>query len=254
MTSRNQSQPTDGVKHSLRRVPLSVEVASQIERDIIDQGFEVGAGLPTEVQLMERFGVSRTVIREAARTLVQKGLVDVRPGRGMTVASASVEQFAQQLTVLLRTGKASLDQLFELRELLEPAISSAAARSRSDADVVELAEILRGAESMSSPDKFLHSDLNFHEALARATGNPFFVLVTTPLQILLHDTYENALRYITYQEQTQEEHRVIFRAVERKDARAAATATRAHLRRVRDRLRELIHDELTKATTPPDDA
>src|SRR5262249_15029404 len=157
--------------------------------------------------------------REAARTLVQKGLVDVRPGRGMTVAPVSVEQFAQQLTLLLRTGRASLDQLFELRELLEPAIASAAARSRTATDLEELEAILDAAEGgHTPPGGFLNSDLSFHNALAKATGNPFFVLVTTPLQILLHDTYEHTLRYVTYQRNTQEEHREILRAVRNKNA------------------------------------
>lgn len=251
MNGRNQSESAPGVKHTLRRLPLSAEVAHQIERDIIDGDLEVGTTLPTEVQLMERFGVSRTVVREAARTLVQKGLVDVRAGRGMTVAAASVEQFAQQLTVLLRTGRASLDQLFELRELLEPAIASAAARSRSDAQLEELAEILEQDASKDGAEALLRADLTFHEALARATGNPFFVLVTTPLQILLHDTYEHALRYVTYQQQTQQEHRDIFEAVARKDARSASVATRAHLRRVRARLTKLIADELAASPVPP---
>jgi DNA-binding FadR family transcriptional regulator len=202
---------------------------------------------------MEQFGVSRTVVREAARTLVQKGLVDVRPGRGMTVAHISVEQFAQQLTLLLRTGYASLDQLFELRELLEPAIASAAARGRTSAHLQEMRESLAVPEN-AHPDDFLSADLEFHTTLARATGNPFFVLVTTPLQLLLHDTYEKAVRYVVYQRHTQDEHREIYLAVEAKNARTAATATRTHLRRARASLRELIEEELSASTGAAPDA
>jgi DNA-binding FadR family transcriptional regulator len=234
----------------LARAPLSATVALEIERQIIENGLTAGASLPTEVQLMAQFGVSRTVIREAARTLVQKGLVDVRPGRGMTVAPVSVEQFAQQLTLLLRTGHADLDQLFELRELLEPAIASAAARSRTTAHLEEMAETLAVPEHAPA-ESFLLADLEFHTALARASGNPFFLLVTTPLQILLHDTYEHALRYVAYTKQTRDEHREIYRAVESKNARAAATATRAHLRRARASLSELIEDELLAARDVP---
>jgi DNA-binding FadR family transcriptional regulator len=241
----NASQPNDPrrVKTALARAPLSAAVADELERQIVENGLVPGSSLPTEVQLMGQFGVSRTVIREAARTLVQKGLVDVRPGRGMTVAPISIEQFAQQLTLLLRTGYASLDQLFELRELLEPAIASTAARSRTSAQLEEMAAHL-GLPEDAPAESFLAADLDFHTALARASGNPFFVLVTTPLQILLHSTYGQAVRYVVYQRSTQEEHREIYDAVEAKNARAAAAATRAHLRQARARLRELIDEEL----------
>jgi len=250
MNSATQPKEPRRVKTDLARVPLSATVALEIERQIFEQGLTAGATLPTEVQLMEQFGVSRTVVREAARTLVQKGLVDVRPGRGMTVAPVSVEQFAQQLTLLLRTGYASLDQLFELRELLEPAIAQAAARARTSAHLAEMAEVLAVPKDAPADD-FLTADLEFHTALARATGNPFFVLVTTPLQLLLHDTYDKAVRYVVYQQQTQDEHGEIFRAIEAKNGRAAATATRAHLRRARASLRELIEEELLTSGDPP---
>lgn len=250
MNAATQPKEPRRVKTDLARAPLSATVALEIERQIIEQGLTAGATLPTEVQLMEQFGVSRTVVREAARTLVQKGLVDVRPGRGMTVARVSVEQFAQQLTLLLRTGYASLDQLFELRELLEPAIAQAAARARTAAHLTEMQEILAVPEDAPADD-FLTADLEFHTALARATGNPFFVLVTTPLQLLLHDTYDKAVRYVVYQRQTQDEHREIYNAVEAKNGRAAATATKAHLRRARVTVRELIEAELLASADVP---
>lgn len=251
MNIGSQPKALRPVKTQIPRAPLSASVALEIERHIIENGLTPGSTLPTEVQLMEQFGVSRTVIREAARTLVQKGLVDVRPGRGMTVAPVSIEQFAQQLTLLLRTGYASLDQLFELRELLEPAIASAAARSRTAAHLEEMADVLAVPEDAPAED-FLQADLEFHTALARATANPFFVLVTTPLQILLHDTYDKAIRYVAYQKQTQDEHREIYLAIEARNARAAATATRAHLRRAQASLSELIEEELLTARDVPE--
>ena len=112
------------------------------------------------------------------------------------------------------------------------------------------------AETLAVPedapaDSFLRADLEFHTALARASGNPFFLLVTTPLQILLHNTYEHAFRYVAYTKQTQDEHSEIYHAVESKNARAAATATRAHLRRARASLSELIADELLAARELP---
>ena len=82
------------------RIPnerLSKAVADDLQQTIIRNKLKVGAQLPTEPKLMEEYGVSRTVIREAAACLVSRGVVDVRPRRGMTVRAPDGKGLAETL-------------------------------------------------------------------------------------------------------------------------------------------------------------
>src|SRR5690606_9186186 len=122
------------------------------------------------------------VIREAVRVLIQRGLVNVSPGRGMTVAKPSIEGLAYQLTATLRTDEASSFQLFELRELLEPAIAKAAALARTEEDIEKLKLFLqRTEENLNDSEICVTCDIAFHQGLAEATHNPFYALVTLPV-------------------------------------------------------------------------
>ncbi len=82
---------------------LSDVVAQTLQDEIL--GLAVGERLPTEAELAERFEVSRTVVREATRLLVQRGLVAVSPGRGMTVAAVDGSVIAEQYGLLLRLSE-----------------------------------------------------------------------------------------------------------------------------------------------------
>jgi GntR family transcriptional regulator, transcriptional repressor for pyruvate dehydrogenase complex len=157
----------------VRRTVLSDVVAERLQEHIREHGLQPGDSLPTEQQLVIEYGVSRTVIREAARLLVQRGLVNVRPGRGMTVAKPSIEGLAYQLTATLRTDEASSSQLFELRELLEPAIAKAAAEARTEVDIAKLKSFLQRTEqNLNDADICVTCDIAFHQGLAEATHNP----------------------------------------------------------------------------------
>src|SRR5689334_1752014 len=137
---------------------LSDAVAEALQRDIL--GMSVGERLPTEAELAERFDVSRTVIREATRLLVQRGLLSVRPGRGMTVAEVDGRVIADQYGLLLRLSEGSFEQLMELRLVLEVEMAALAAARRTDKQVEELGvlnERLRAAEPSSA--EFLDADL-----------------------------------------------------------------------------------------------
>src|SRR4030042_3303651 len=96
----------------VRRVRLSEEVAAQIERLILNQEIQVGGALPAERQLAAQLGVSRNILREATRTLVQKGLLEVRPGSGTYVARPGAAFLQDFIDIFVRTSEFGLfDQI-----------------------------------------------------------------------------------------------------------------------------------------------
>lgn len=210
---------------------LSDTVADALQRDILEM--RVGERVPTEAELAERFDVSRTVIREATRLLVQRGLLTVKPGRGMTVAEVDGRVIADQYGLLLRLSEGTFEQLMELRLVLEVEMAALAAARRTDKQVEELEELnerLRATDPSGAA--FLDADLAFHEKIAEASGNPFFLLVMRPVNDFLSDSYTAGTGYPSEAGHTVDEHFEIAHAIRSGDPFRARFAAENHLRRV----------------------
>ena len=234
----------------VQRVVLSDVIADRLQEHIISNQLSPGTSLPTEYELMKQFGVGRSAVREAAKVLVQRGLVDVRPGRGMTVAEPLGDVVTRQLIAHLQLSKASASQLFEVRELLETQIARSAAEHHTDADLDQLRHVVRQADDAPDDDAaYARVDLAFHQALARATQNPFYSLVVSAIFLLLRDPSLAPLRYKSVRKLTQREHRSIISALETGNADEAAAACRAHLNRVRAGM-ERLFSELRREPQP----
>ena len=216
---------------SRRRLPEVV--ADALQQEILSTGLKHGDRLPTEPELAERYAVSRTVVREAARLLAQRGLVTVRPGRGMTVAEVDGRFIAEQYGLLIRLSGGSFAQLLELRLVLEVEMAALAAARRTPEQVVALQESNRRlAQARGSREAFLAADLAFHELMAEASGNPFFPLVVGPINGFLRDAYSSGPGYPSESDHTVEEHGEIAAAIAAGDADGARFQTERHLRRI----------------------
>lgn len=228
------------------RIPnerLSQAVADDLQQTIIRNKLKVGAQLPTEPKLMEEYGVSRTVIREAAACLVSRGVVDVRPRRGMTVRAPDGKGLAETLIAQLQMSKVSLPQLLQVRLVLETSIVRLAAEQRSSEDIAGLHDNLRKMQSAElARQEVVKFDLEFHDLLAAATHNPFFLLVSRPITELLHSLYIDKSRYMSFRSVTFSEHTAIVEAVEQGEAEAAAAAMEKHLNRVGTSVEKLMSE------------
>jgi len=176
--------------------------------------------------------VSRTVVRETARLLVQRGLVTVKPGRGMTVAEFDGRLIADQYGLLLRLSEGSFEQLLELRLVLEVEMAVFAAARRSEEHLAGLREANRKLAASIGTDRFLDADLSFHEILAEASGNPFFALVIRPVNSFLRRVYRDSPGYPSEASHTVREHEEIADAIAAGDPSRARFASENHLRRV----------------------
>ena len=225
-----------------RDATLTDRVTQQIEDLIVIGHLRPGNRLPPERELAHRFGVSRTVVREAVRALVAKGLLEVRSGSGTIVCSPTAQTLAQTMSLFLRVGQRDLDyrKILEVRRLLEVEIAGLAAERRTEEDLEVMKAILQEAESGGDRDRFVRTDMAFHSALARATYNELFsVLLDSIADVMITmrqmafdipDAFTRALRY----------HRAIFEQVKRGDPEGARQAMREHLVEAEDTIRQAL--------------
>lgn len=215
------------------RASLYEQVARSIEDWIVSQALKPGDRLPSERELCEQFGLSRTVIREAIKTLAERGLVSIQPGRGNFVSRLSVENLAEAVNRFLRFSDETHEDLLEVRELLEVKIAELAAIRARPEDYKRLEAAVKAMEeAQDDANLFLAGDLSFHSALARATHSGVFVALVNSIVDYLYDIRLVGFRVNAY-ERGREEHRQIYRAVVNKDPAAAREAMLRHLQNVR---------------------
>ena len=184
---RVESNRLDVFSEMARELPLSDRVAEQLQDAIVARTFEPGDLLPSERELGERFGVSRTVIREALRSLAAKGMLVTQSGRGIRVAAADSRTVADSLHLYLRgIGGIDYSSVHEVRTLLELRIARLAAERATDEQIAELQTVFERMRAASDPEVASIEDLAFHRTIAAMTGNPLFpVLIDSIRGVLL---------------------------------------------------------------------
>jgi len=127
---------------TIQKTKVYEEVAAQLERLILDGALKPGDKLPPERELAERFGVSRSAVREAIRSLELKGLVEPRPGEGTLVRTPSIDSLLDPLASLLGHRLEVVHELLEVRSMIEPHLAGRAARNAGPEDIAQLEAIL----------------------------------------------------------------------------------------------------------------
>jgi len=166
--------------HPVNRNSLSDEVVEQII-DLISRGvLKPGERLPSEKELCLRFGVGRTTIREALRSMAVMGILDGRVGEGTFVSGDSRKYLEKALQWGLLIDRKGVNDLVETRLMLESQTAYAAAARATEENLQEIEETLEGMqESLDRPEEHLEHDLRFHLAIARATQNSILFKLLT---------------------------------------------------------------------------
>src|SRR5580700_12240784 len=156
---------------------LYEQIVQQIQHSILQGTLKPGDQLPSERELAVKFGVSRTAVREAVKTLREKGLVEPFSGRGTFVTNGTSQAIRQSLDLMIRINQQEGSaHLAELRLVLEPEIAGLAA-SRIDGQLLgTMRETLAIMErNLQDREAYIEADLDFHLALAEAAGNPLIL-------------------------------------------------------------------------------
>ena len=197
--------------------------------------FEVGARLPSERALADRFEVSRTLVREAIIVLEMQSLVDVRGGSGIYVCAPPAAQ-TRSTTFMPPTGPGPFE-LLRARCLIESEIASVAAETRKDADLDRIfAALAAMREHMHDKAANEAADRLFHLRIAESTGNSVLLQMVTALwdhtKAPIWSQMEAHFHTPELRQASQDDHRRVFTALLERDAAAARAAMRAHLERV----------------------
>ena len=227
-----------GTTPLVRQPRLSDQVAQQLRHQIDAGRMRPGDPLPLERELCERFSVSRTVIREAVKTLTAKGLVSSVPGSGLIVGTTTIEDVAEIFDLYFR-GEPDLQylDLHEVRYALEPAMCAQAARNIDDEQVDDLFALCDELETFTPEDLVdaSRNDAVFHRNIAVASRNSFFIILLDALGRSLLDTRVATFSMDPTRLSTvSAAHRAIAEGIASRDPEKAADAMRAHLTEVLD--------------------
>ena len=173
----SEAQPPGAEPVALGRVAVpkaSDVLVTELRRRILDGDLAPGTQLPSERAMVEQTGLSRATVREALRILEVDGLISTRPGRGggSEVRRSDGREVSHHLDVFIRSNRIRLDALLEARETIEPALAALAAGRRTDAQARNLEAINdRMRDSIDELPRYLEANLDWHLAVAHASGN-----------------------------------------------------------------------------------
>ena len=215
---------------------LADRVAAEIQKMISQRQLVPGMKLPSERELGEQFGVSRTVVREAVRMLVSKGMLETRRGKGTQVCRMTSDQISGPLTMLMatQTDRFSLDHIHQVRSILEVATVRLAARQATEDDLVELRRLVDAMGLVDAHgEAFAARDAEFHTVLARTTHNPLMVVLLDALRDVMHDVRRRVRDYEDLGEIVIADHKQIVDCIAARDEEAVVQAMRQHLEHAR---------------------
>jgi len=223
---------------------LALDVVDALTERVRKGALAVGAKLPTEAAIMDEFGVSRTVVREALSKLQASGVVQTRHGVGtfvVGVGEASAFRIAPEQMETLRDVIAVL----ELRIGVETESAGLAAMRRTEANLTVMRQALDEITAAVSEGRdAVTADFTFHSEIARATQNPRFAdlmgalgMQAIPRARLDPANPDDDAERLAYLRGVNGEHESIYHAIAAQDAEAARAAMRTHLVNSRERRR-----------------
>lgn len=223
---------------------LSHTVEAEIESAIRERRLVLGARLPSEFELCEQFGVSRTVMREALRMLSARGLVRIEKGRGIFVSEPSAAKVTDSMSMYLHMNRGpehALD-VVRARQLIEPVIAGEAALRHTAADAAQLRANHETLCACERPYTRLTAlDMEFHCLVAEATHNPVLPLLIDPIHQLMPRIKEGVYEVVAdAHESAMEWHGAILKAILGRDREAACERMREHLAVAEEHVRAML--------------
>jgi DNA-binding FadR family transcriptional regulator len=236
------------VKDKVQLRTLPIQVAGLLIQRIATNTFPDGL-VPSELQILTEFSVSRAVAREALKILSSLDMVEIAQGRRVTVRPIAEWDYLNPLLIEWLPHDQVRELLLELhdsRVILEPAIAAEAARSLSGEDLARLRDLLDGmSRTHDDPDSYIQLDLEFHMEICRATRNRIldrFMFSSRWWQSAARRISNQAPRALPI---ATEQHRSIYEALAARDPKRAEAAMRVHLEA--NKANFLIEEQLPRA-------
>ena len=217
------------------------QVVHELGQLIVSGKLAPGEGLPREDLLAEQLQVSRTALREAMKVLVAKGLIESRQRTGARVREAVHWKQLDAEVLAWRCASMPTDsfveQLVEMRELIEPGAAAAAARRRTDAQIVDLKAAYDAMAASEDLDAWAEADLSFHEILLKSTNNSLMVSLFSVIETALGTFFLLSARNAGNFKSALPHHHKVYEAVRRGQPEAARKAMLDMVAESRDNIR-----------------
>jgi GntR family transcriptional repressor for pyruvate dehydrogenase complex len=218
------------------RHSLSDAIVDQLTGLISRGVLKPGERLPSEKELCLKFGVGRTTIREALRSMAVMGILNGRVGEGTFVSVDGQKYLEKALQWGLLIDRKSVNDLVETRLMLESQTAYAAAARATEENLQEIEEALEGMRrSLDRPEQYLEHDLRFHLAIARATHNTILFKLLTMTRGYLQTWISESLskpssrKMRARAESSVREHEKILQALRRRKPKEARQAMTEHI-------------------------
>jgi GntR family transcriptional regulator, sialic acid-inducible nan operon repressor len=226
------------VSEPILRRKIADEVFARLKFLIENGELRAGDEMPSERELMERYGVGRPAIREAMQALASKGLVEISQGERAKVLRITAESIIRQVDLpaklMLSGSEDSLEHLKSARIFFERGMVREAAARATPQHIAELEAVLeRQVQNLGNADAFIEADMEFHQCIAKISGNPIYVAVSGAMLGWLKAYHSEMLIWTGRENFTLTEHEEIIRAIESGDAELAEQAMIKHLERSR---------------------
>lgn len=229
------------MKNKIERKTVSSQVFQELKEMIMDKSFPPNSKLPSENELTQLFGVSRSPIREALSILSASGLVESRQGGGTYVREVSLVNMLDTMT-FEAINIEQIYELLEMRTVLETETAAFAAQRATPEDLRKIKSALQVFERDMEDENSVGSeaDFLFHHEIVKASHNKFLLQSVENLRELyeksLHYSLEKNIGLKRKREQIYQEHLKIYESIESRDQEAARYYMKRHLYNVRIKL------------------
>jgi GntR family transcriptional regulator, transcriptional repressor for pyruvate dehydrogenase complex len=215
-------------------------VAERLLADIVERRLNPGDHLPPERKLADSYRVGRSSVREALRILESRGLIRL-VGHGAFEVAEYGNPLNQSLRLLLSLRDGDLLELYEVRKIMEVEAAGLAAARRTEEDLAAMRSAIdEMLEGLSSRERYIGADVEFHLAVARATGNRIASHMMDAVRDLMRRALSSIYDIPGSPRRSTEQHRQILEAIAAGSQEEARERMREHLLRVEGEIREVL--------------
>lgn len=217
----------------IKNTKVYEQVIDQIKNMIVDGTLKKGDKLPSERELVQELQVSRTSIREALRALEIIGLVECRQGEGNYIKQSFESSLFEPLSIMFMLQESSMEEVLDLRKIIEVETAALAARQISDEEIENLSQLINKLKDTYDEKTGVQIDKEFHYEIAKASKNYLILNILITVSSLIDNFIKDARSKILEEEKNKSaliaQHENIFLGLLHHDPKEAADAMRQHL-------------------------
>ncbi|MBS4208670.1 FadR/GntR family transcriptional regulator [Bacillus sp. FJAT-50079] len=214
----------------LRKQTLAEIVSNRIKNYIADHNFQPGDRLPSEKEMIEMLAVSRTIVREALKTLQSQGIIDIKQGTGIFVKEIELHSYLKNISPFLKVNKVKFKELIDSRIILELGAIELAIENYHLEKINQMSYWNDALlEKTKRGEKPKSEDLYFHKALFHATGNETFIQLSSIITEYFNMNHLEEVVNLDDYTTSYKEHKLVIDSIINKNMDDAKLAMRTHL-------------------------